>query len=255
VKSPLGVIRRALVRIAARRPVTGANHGAVISFTFDDFPRTALKSGGEILKAHGLFGTYYAAMAMMDTVNHLGEQFRREDLDVLLRDGHELASHTYGHVSCSKLSTDQFVEDMRKGQRAIQEVTGECSSNFAYPYGEVTVAGKRMVGQEVWSARGAWGGCNGPEIDLNLLRANKLYGGMEQLMQIQQLILENERRQGWLIFYTHDVQPMPSPYGCDPELLKSVVAFAALHAARILPVKDVVAEFTEAPAQVAHSTV
>jgi hypothetical protein len=119
----------------------------------------------------------------------------------------------------------------------------------------VTVAGKRMVGQEVCSARGAWGGCNGPEIDLNLLRANKLYGGMEQLTRIQQLILENERRQGWLIFYTHDVQPTPSPYGCDPELLKSVVAFAAPHAARILPVKDVVAEFMAAPAQAAHSSV
>lgn len=240
--------------MAFRRPVPWINRGAVISFTFDDFPRTALTSGGEILKGHGVRGTYYAAMAMMGTMNHLGEQFRREDLEVLLRDGHELAGHTYGHVSCRRVPLSEFVDDMRRGQSLIQQVTGQNEpANFAFPYGHVNTAGKRAVGRETLSARGTWGGPNGPEIDLNLLRANSLYGGIERLPRIQQLILQNEQRGGWLIFYTHDVQPMPSPYGCSPRLLESAVAFAALHSARILPVKEVIAECVARRTEAVHS--
>ena len=71
-----------------------------MSFCFDDFPRTAYTVGGAILKNFGARGTYYAAMGMMNTNNDLGDQFTREDLDCLLADGHELASHTFSHISC-----------------------------------------------------------------------------------------------------------------------------------------------------------
>lgn len=27
-------------------------------------------------------------------------------------------------------------------------------------------------------------------------------------------------KNGWLIFYSHDVETTPSPYGCSPELLR-----------------------------------
>src|SRR5206468_1978257 len=33
----------------------------VVSFCFDDFPRSAVTEGGRMLRAHGWTGTYYAA--------------------------------------------------------------------------------------------------------------------------------------------------------------------------------------------------
>ena len=33
----------------------------VVSFTFDDFPRSALTVGGRVLRAHGWAGTYFTA--------------------------------------------------------------------------------------------------------------------------------------------------------------------------------------------------
>jgi hypothetical protein len=88
---------------------------------------------------------------------------------------------------------------------------------------------------------------NGPVVDLNLLRANSLYGDGTSNSRVQELILENERRRSWIIFYTHDVRSTPSRYGCTPDLLEFAVSFAARRGARILTVADVVAELVSQP--------
>jgi peptidoglycan/xylan/chitin deacetylase (PgdA/CDA1 family) len=243
IRSTISAVRHRIIAAAHRRTAEWGARGPVISVTFDDFPRTALTSGGAILKALGLRGTYYTAMGMMSTVNHLGDQFRPEDLETLLRDGHELASHTFHHVSARKMTAAQFRDDANEGQIAIRKLTGRSgSTSFAYPFGQVTLATKKAVGGDVSSARGIWPGLNGPVVDLNLLRANSLYGGPSRLAAARKLILENERQRGWLIFYTHDVQATPSPYGCTPVLLDAVVKFALQGNARILTVAEVVSE-------------
>jgi peptidoglycan/xylan/chitin deacetylase (PgdA/CDA1 family) len=245
IRSAISAVRHRVIAAAHQRNAALGARGPVISFTFDDFPRTALLAGGAILQAHGVRGTYYTAMGMMNTVNHLGEQFRPEDLDTLLQGGHELASHTFHHGSARKMSAAKFRADVNEGQRAILTLTGQSGpTSFAYPYGQVTVAVKKAIGNDVTSARGIWGGINGPVVDLNLLRANSLYGDVSHLAAARDLILENERRRGWLVLYTHDVQETPSPYGCTPELLNAVVQFAAQRSARILPVADVVSELS-----------
>lgn len=227
----------------SRRVLLG-NRGPIVSFTFDDFPRTALTVGGRILKEYGARGTYYAAIGLMNSSSELGEQFRREDLDALLEDGHELASHTFSHVSCRSVSRSTFRKEVEKGRSAIEELTGRnASGSFAFPFGEVTLNAKRMAGREVASSRGIWQGMNGPEVDLNLLRANSLYGDRDKCAQAaEELILDNERRKNWLIFYSHDVHCTPSRFGCTPELLEFAVSFASQRNARILPVAEVVTE-------------
>ena len=136
IKRQLGEVRRKVVSSLCKRPASLGNRGPVVSFTFDDFPRTALTAGGKILRSHGIRGTYYAAAGMMDTSNHLGDQFRASDLEKLLRDGHELASHTFSHVSCRSVSLERFRSDVEKGRRAIENITGQSDSgNFAFPFG------------------------------------------------------------------------------------------------------------------------
>jgi peptidoglycan/xylan/chitin deacetylase (PgdA/CDA1 family) len=243
VRAQLGSLRRQLLSSACSRPVPLGARGPIVSFAFDDFPRTALTTGGRILKSYGARGTYYAAIGLMNCSNDLGEQFRAEDLESLLADGHELASHTFGHVSCRSVSRSTFIREVEKGRRAIEELTGQVDSgNFAFPFGDVTLYAKRALGKSVASCRGIWQGLNGPEVDLNLLRANSLYGDRDKKDRVEELILENERQGSWLIFYSHDVQDTPSRFGCTPALLDFALSYASRRSARILTVAEVVAE-------------
>jgi peptidoglycan/xylan/chitin deacetylase (PgdA/CDA1 family) len=238
IRSSLGAVRRQMLCASYRRPVALENQEPIVSFTFDDFPRTAYSTGGSILEHFGARGTFYAACGLMNTCNELGEHFCEDDLDSLLESGHELASHTYSHISCRSVSGAAFRGDVEKGRQAVEKVTGTESSNFAYPFGHVTLRAKRALRLSFTSVRGVIPGFNGPEADLNLLRANSLYGDVDGAGRAERLIAENCRRKSWLIFYTHDVRPSPSPFGCTPPLLESAVSFATRSGCRILSVRE-----------------
>ncbi len=245
LRSQLGRIRRGILNARHRRVAPLGDRGPIVTFTFDDFPRTALTTGAPILEHHGARATYYVAMSLMNKRNDLGDQFRYEDLISVLSRGHELASHTFGHLSARNTSYDEFIRDLARGESALLETLGiHPSRNFAYPYGEATLEAKKRIGPRLPSSRGTCGGVNGPKVDLNLLRANSLYGDASRAHAAQQLILENQSRKSWLIFYTHDVAESPSPYGCTPELLEAVCSFAAAHGARFMTVAEVVQQLT-----------
>jgi peptidoglycan/xylan/chitin deacetylase (PgdA/CDA1 family) len=242
VRSGLGAARRRVLSSLYRRSVPLGNRGPIVSFSFDDFPRTAYTVGGAILEQFGVRGTYYASARLMNSSNELGEQFRSGDLDSLVGKGHELASHTFSHISCRSVSCAAFREDVKMGRKALEEIRGVDSPNFAYPFGHVTLQAKRTLGLDLGSARSIVPGFNGPEIDLNLLRANSLYGDLEGAKRAEELIVGNAERKTWLIFYTHDVRPSPSPFGCTPALFEFVVSFAVRSGGRVLTVGEALTE-------------
>src|SRR2546422_6309977 len=84
------------------------NDRPLVSFTFDDFPRSALRCGGAILKKYGFRGTYYAALGLMGQHAPVGEIFSLQDLRDLLAEGHELGCHTYGHCHSWNTSASAF---------------------------------------------------------------------------------------------------------------------------------------------------
>lgn len=241
VRSQLGTARREMLCSLHRRSAPFGGD-AVVSFSFDDFPRSAYLVGGAVLEEFGARGTYYTAVSLMNTTNELGEQFVLDDLHALLEKGHELASHTLNHISCRSVSLSEFRTDVAKGRQAIEELTGVNPRNFAYPFGDVTLRAKKALGPDLASARSIFPGFNGPNLDLNLLRANSLYGGLDRSSWLRTLIDENTRRKGWLIFYTHDVRANPSPFGCTPALLEVAVSAAVRSGSRIRTVQEVLSE-------------
>ncbi len=243
LRSSLGAVRRFILCRVHRRTVALGPSGPFVSFTFDDFPRTAHTVGGAILKKYEVRGTYYVAMGLMDTSNELGEQFRLEDLNSLSAAGHEIASHTFNHYSSRKVSRRRFREDVQRGLQAIDALGNlHPTKNFAFPYGEASIRAKFIIGREMMSCRGTQGGFNGPSVDLNLLRANSLYGSIKRQDEIGSLIEENKKRKSWLIFYTHDISPAPSSYGCTPELLEFTTRLAVESGAKVKPVVGVLNE-------------
>ena len=244
----LGEARQFFLRLVYRRLRSIELRPPVVSFCFDDFPHTAYSAGGAILKSLGVRATYYASFGLVNTTNELGPQLTQDDLESLLSDGHDLGSHTFSHWSACRVSLEDFERNVLQGRDTARRMTGNDElDNFAYPYGHVTLASKKRLTSELSSCRGIYPGINGPEVDLNLLRANSLYGDIDQLVRAESLLSENARRSGWLIFYTHDVQRTPSPFGCTPSLLDNVVALSLEKGFQILTVGEVVRRLTSHP--------
>jgi peptidoglycan/xylan/chitin deacetylase (PgdA/CDA1 family) len=180
-------------------------------------------------------------MGLMDQVNGLGRQFSATDLANLLRDGHELGSHTFDHLSSRSSSFRDFQANVIKGMKAIDHLTGGgLPQQFSYPKGHATFLAKPKLGEYFSSCRGIIPGINVSPVDLNLLRANSLYSCSFDLNDIDRLFEANERCRGWLIFYTHDISENPSSFGCKPGEFESVVKLAIKRHASILPVGQVV---------------
>jgi len=237
VSSLSGAVRRIALPHWKTRKVPLRLPQAVVSFTFDDFPRSALTTAGAILQRHQARGTYYTALGLMGISNHEGEHFQMQDLHDLLRDGHELGSHTYSHISALKTPVEHFRADAVRGETELAELRGYATpGNFAYPFGDVSFASKPAIGAKMRSCRGIRGGINTVFADLNLLKANSIYSKTFDLHSTQHLIAETQKLRGWLIFYTHDVRENPSGFGCTPAEFASVVQAASLSGARILTI-------------------
>src|ERR1700722_19190533 len=108
LRSQVGKVRRQLLCGVHQRTVPLGPSSPIISFSFDDFPRTALTTGASILESFGARATYYVSMSLMGSKNDLGEQFHLEDLHAARDRGHELASHTFIHLSARQVSYDTF---------------------------------------------------------------------------------------------------------------------------------------------------
>jgi peptidoglycan/xylan/chitin deacetylase (PgdA/CDA1 family) len=246
-------LRRGALCSLYRRTVPAGSSGAIVSFTFDDFPRTAYSVGGPILEKFGARGTYYVAAGLMNVSNDLGEMFTAGDLHGLVARGHEVGTQTFHHSSARELSLAAFAEDVQAGMRAMEQIGVHQATNFAYPYGHATLRSKKNLGPVFTSSRSVIPGLNGPDVDLNLLRANRLYGDSEQSRLAEDLILRNEAEKSWLIFYTHDVRSNPSEYGCTPALLEYAASRAVRGGSRVLTVGQALAAGgMKQPARVEH---
>ena len=207
----------------------------VISFTFDDFPRSAYRTGGAVLADLEIQATYYAALGHMQSNN----EFSEDDLQNLVNDGHEMACHTYGHTSALDVSAEAFAADCdRNREAAAQPFPDIHLENFAYPYGRMTPAAVAWVSRNYKSARTTIPGINVDRLDLSRLHGVRVYDHLKNLSEIAGRIEENAGANGWLIFYTHDVSNQPTNYGCSPDLLREVALLAKGSGADILTVRD-----------------
>jgi peptidoglycan/xylan/chitin deacetylase (PgdA/CDA1 family) len=222
--------------------------GGIVSFTFDDFPRSASTNGGPILENYGARGTYYTAMGLAGTENHLGRMFEIDDLRAAHAQGHEIACHTFTHRDCCRVAPAEIIAEIDRNTAALSEaLDGAPVTNFAYPFGGVSLTAKNALGRRFASCRGTGRGINRGTVDLADLFSTSLYSANFDRDRLCQLIDDAQASGGWLIFYTHDVAEEPSPFGCTPAQLRSIVAYAAENTT-VLPVRDVMAALGDRPA-------
>ena len=212
----------------------------IVSFTFDDFPRSAAEAGNKILRDHGFFGTYYCAADLMGREENGIAQFTREDLAKVLDAGHELGCHTWSHLDCQSANRERIEQDLERNCKFLEEVSAQPPFSFSYPFGKTGVGAKMIARKRFITARGILGGVNAGLCDFAQLKANRIYSGSTDMAAVKNLIAQAEEKGGWLIFYTHDLNSTPSPYGCTPELFESVVRLVTNSHCEVLPVKHAV---------------
>ena len=209
----------------------------MISFTFDDFPRSAFTTGGAILSQYGFSGTYYASFGLMGQQRSTGEMFRREDLQELISQGHELACHTFDHCDSWETTPADFEASILKNRRAAAQLVPTVSlKTFSYPITWPRPATKRRIASLFECARGGGQSFNVGMVDLNYLKAFFIEQSRDDFDAIKHIIDDNTKAMGWLIFATHDVSHNPTRFGCTPALFERIVGYAKKSSAHVLPV-------------------
>ncbi len=238
-----GCVHKGIAQRFSRKLATQVPPLPIVSFSFDDFPRSALTVAGAMLVENGLRGTYYASMGLMGQRTSVGEIFNAEDLRALVETGHELACHTFDHLSCRRVGGSELEKGCDRNRRAIAEALGGYRlRNFSFPFGDVTWAAKSSLAAIYDSCRTVKCGINCNPVDLGFLRANPMYS-TSPISELQRRLVENVEQAGWLILYTHDVSPQPSAFGCTPAYFRDMLASAIASGATIVTVAEAVSKF------------
>ena len=220
---------------------------AIVSFTFDDFPRSALQAGGDILGRHGFRGTFYASMGRMGDDTVVGKLFGPDDLAALASRGHELGCHTFGHVDSWKTPPEVFEGSILKNAGAVREIMpGFIFRTFSYPFCEPHPRLKKRASRYFSCCRGGGQSANIGSADLNLINAFFLEKSRGDPAGLRRVVDQNREARGWLILATHDISTDPSPFGCHPAFFEDVVKYVADSGSAVLPVFEAYQALTAA---------
>lgn len=234
-----GQYKKATSRLLFRRPLPITAEFPIISFTFDDFPRSALLEGASILERFGARGTYYTSLGLMGTEAPPGTMFVEEDLHAVVERGHELGCHTFGHCHSWNTTPAVFEQSVIRNREALKEILPRASfRTLSYPIAMPRATTKRRIARYFTCCRGGGHTVNTGIADLNFVRAYFVERAREHPTTLTKLVDFACREKGWLVFATHDICDSPSPYGCTPHFFESIVQYAANSGARIMPVAD-----------------
>jgi peptidoglycan/xylan/chitin deacetylase (PgdA/CDA1 family) len=233
-------IARRFVPFQEQRDLRFALKRPVVSFTFDDFPRSAIENGSDVLERQGWNATFYVAAGLRDVHNHHGQQFSAVDLPALEARGHEIAAHSFSHIDMTKLSSAALISEINRNEKTLRNmgVKGPID-NFAYPFGAVNVNVKKTLGERFKSLRGITPGAHRDKADLNGLKSAPIFSG-DKLAHTLKLINGLKSKPGWLTLFAHDVRDTPSEWGCTPEEFKAVIAAVKQSGALVLPIQEAI---------------
>lgn len=234
------------LRMHRRLLALGGNTG-VVSFSFDDAPQSACQTGAAVLEKHSSLGTWYVAGGLTDQMDQGHMSHSVQDLQALHAKGHQVGCHTYSHVPCSRLRTDELHNEFQRNDDFLRDCgISQRPLHFSFPLGAYDLNSKAVAGKHFASCRITGGGVQLGFADLNALKSERLYTRDIQLDKLAQLVRRTAEHKGWLIFYSHDVAAEPSTWGCTPDLLDRAVQLALDAGCKVLPVDQAISHWQAA---------
>ncbi len=208
----------------------------IVSFTFDDFPRSAMTNGSDVLEAEDWHATFYVAAGLMGVNNHHGAHYLKRDIPALAKRGHEIAGHTFTHIDCEQLGLRGTHAEIERNIKAIKSMGhADKIEHFAYPFGAANTALKQGLQNQFKTMRGIGAGVHVGKVDLNGLKSTPIFSG-PQFTNTLHTISTLKNRAGWLTLFTHDIRDNPSEWGCTPEDFKTVIQAVKNSGALVLPI-------------------
>jgi peptidoglycan/xylan/chitin deacetylase (PgdA/CDA1 family) len=235
----VGRANRFAATLVRTRTVRMVNKRPIVSFSFDDFPKSAVRNAAAILERHGIAGTYYICRSLNGATEEGIEYYDLADVQRLLDNGHEIGCHTGSHIQVPGVERSRLLEDIEANAQFLRGHFGDVRmSTFAFPMADMDLASKFLLQGRFAACRSNEPGVNRGVADLGALRAERLYSGLIDERAVGSLIEGSARPNSWLIFCTHDVDDNPSPYGCTPALFEAAVERALAAGCQVLPVRN-----------------
>src|SRR6266704_4460482 len=112
-----------------------------IALTFDDGPSAKLTPKLlDLLAAHHIKATFFL---IGQNVAQKPDIVARE-----VREGHEIANHSWSHPNLDKMSDDGVRDQLHKTEDAIRSASGNRLTLLRPPYGSITARQKKWINQE-----------------------------------------------------------------------------------------------------------
>lgn len=105
-----------------------------IMFTFDDTDLDQFTVAAPELKKYGFKAVYFI---MTVSIGRMGKvkYMNSEQIKQLSDEGNVIGSHTYDHKNVKKYQAEDWVTQIDKPTKRLEEITGKKIEYFAYPFG------------------------------------------------------------------------------------------------------------------------
>jgi len=203
------------------------NPRPMVTFSFDDVPHNAATVGADMVEAAGGRATFYVSGGLLGGRDTFWDNASGDDIVALASRGHELACHTYSHRRIYDLDPAALGADLARNRSCLESIAPLATiSNFAFPYGIGSLQSKRLLRHRFKSCRSIVPGINSGRTDLSFLKSVPLIDSAIDSAKVDALMDATAARNGWLIFYGHDVAAVPSAFGCSTQLLAHALGAA-----------------------------
>lgn len=209
----------------------------IVTFTFDDVPDTALTEGAAILEKYDARGTFYIAGGLENRVEQDRTLIGSEGCLELFNRGHEIGCHTFAHRRIRDYGASLADDLERNADYLRQAGIARSTQNFAFPYNAAWPLARKELGKRYMTCRAAGEAINRGAVDPLMLKAVEIRQPEDHARGLTRWIDDVAGTPGWLVFFTHDIAERPTPYGCKPETLETLVRHAVDRGCQILTVE------------------
>lgn len=102
-----------------------------VMITFDDNDGTQYTVANPIMKEFGFKGVYFIMTVTIGRPNYMGKAQLKELSD----EGNIIGSHTWDHHNVRQYKPEDWVTQVEKPSKVLEEITGKKVEYFAFPFG------------------------------------------------------------------------------------------------------------------------
>ncbi|HYK76478.1 MAG TPA: polysaccharide deacetylase family protein [Daejeonella sp.] len=102
-----------------------------IMLTFDDTDLDQFTIAAPEMKKYGFKGVFFIMTVSLGKTNYMS----KDQVKALSDEGHVIGSHTWDHQNVKKYQAQDWITQIEKPTKTLQEITGKDIKYFAYPFG------------------------------------------------------------------------------------------------------------------------